>query len=395
MTPYNSQQAPSGSMKCAAPRRVAFITGTRADWGLLSPLVHAVAASADAEALVVATNMHVMERYGATAAEIEAEGVEIAARVAMDDAAGDPEATTRAMAQCLDGMGRELARLRPDVAVILGDRFEMLAAATAAMMLGITIAHIAGGEQTAGAIDDRIRHAITQMATWHFTETEPYRQRVVAMGADPAKAYNVGALGVANAMSVPVMSREELAASVGLRFNRPTLLVTFHAATADPGSPTEQFGELLAVLSGLTGVDVLITYPNNDPRSAGLIEMLERWVEARTADSGRRVVAIPSLGKRRYLSALRYVSAVVGNSSSGIIEVPSAGIPTVDIGSRQEGRIVAGSVIHCPPEREAIAAAIAAALSPEGQERARHVGNPYHQPDTVERITGILLEGIS
>ncbi|MCM1397068.1 MAG: UDP-N-acetylglucosamine 2-epimerase, partial [Candidatus Amulumruptor caecigallinarius] len=335
----------------AAPRRVALITGTRADWGLLSPVVAALAASPRAIPLVVATNMHVMARYGSTASEIEAEGVEIAAHVPMTDPAGDPLATTRAMGECIAGMGDAFARLRPDVAVILGDRFEMLAAASAALVMGIPIAHIAGGEQTLGAIDDRMRHAITQMASLHFTETEAYRKRVIAMGADPDRAFNVGALGVANAMSVPVLSRDELAASVGLDFERPTLLVTFHAATADSGSPTEQFGELLSVFSDLEGVDILITYPNNDPRSAGLIEMLEAWAASQQTRTDRRVVAIPSLGKRRYLSALRYVSAVVGNSSSGIIEVPSAGIPTVNIGSRQAGRIAAASVIHCEATR--------------------------------------------
>lgn len=379
------------SEPASASRRVAVITGTRADWGLLSPVVAALAASPRAIPLVVATNMHVMARYGSTASEIEAEGVEIAARVPMTDPAGDPQATTRAMGECIAGMGDAFARLRPDVVVILGDRFEMLAAASAALVMGIPIAHIAGGEQTLGAIDDLMRHAITQMASLHFTETEAYRERVIAMGADPDRAFNVGALGVANAMSVPVLSRDELSASVGLEFERPTLLVTFHAATADSGSPTEQFGELLAVLSDLEGVDILITYPNNDPRSAGLIEMLEVWAASQQSRTDRRVVAIPSLGKRRYLSALRYVSAVVGNSSSGIIEVPSAGIPTVDIGSRQAGRIAASSVIHCEATRAAIAAAIARALSPEAQARARVTANPYAGSDTVAAIVERLL----
>lgn len=387
----------------ASPRRIAVITGTRADWGLLSPLVHALASHPAAEPLVIATNMHVMERYGSTASEIEAEGVTIAARVAMTDGGGEPVATTRAMGECLAGMGEALGRLRPDMAVILGDRFEALAAASAALTLGIPIAHIAGGEQTLGAIDDRMRHAITQMSALHFTETEAYRRRVIAMGAQPECVFNVGALGVANALSVPVMSRSELAESVGLDFLRPTLLVTFHAATADPGSPTEQLGWLLDALGELHGVDILITYPNNDPRSEGMIEMIEAWTaeqQWRTThegelsghgDNDRRVVAIPSLGKRRYLSALRYVSAVVGNSSSGIIEVPSAGIPTVDIGSRQAGRIASASVIHCPAERDAITAAIAEALTPEAHQRAQSAPNPYQAPDTVSTIIHHLL----
>lgn len=370
------------------PKRIAVITGTRAEWGLLSPVVHALQSNEDAEPLVIVTNMHLMERYGLTIKEIEAEGITPAAKVAMTDPEGDARLTVKSMAECMSGMADAFVALKPDMAVILGDRFEMLAAASAALTMGIPIAHIAGGEQTLGAIDDKIRHAITQMATYHFTETEAYRDRVISMGANPANSFNVGALGVANALQCEVMSREDLAASVGLSFERPTILVTFHAATADEGSPEEQFAHLLRALDSIKECDVLLTYPNNDPRGRKLIGMLNEWVEA-NAD---RAVAIPSLGKVRYLSALRYVAAVAGNSSSGIIEVPSAGTPTVNIGSRQEGRISAESVIHCAPDADKIEAALRKALSPEWQALAREVSNPYEGTYTVNAIVNKLLQ---
>ncbi len=371
----------------AANMRIAVITGTRAEWGLLSPVSKALAAMEGIEVKIVATNMHLMPRYGNTVDEIVADGFDVAERVPMDDADGSELQTAKAMAQCLRGMAEAFSRLRPDRVVILGDRFEMLAAASAALVMRIPIVHIAGGETTLGAIDDSIRHAITQMSWLHLTATEPYRERVIAMGADPRRVINTGAIGVYNALNEPLWPREKLAASVGLAFERPTLLVTYHAATADDRSPLEQFESLLEALDRHEETDVLITYPNNDPRGGGLVELIERWVKANV----HRAVGIPSLGKTRYLSALRYVSAVVGNSSSGIVEVPSMHIPTVDIGTRQQGRIAGDSVIHCGVTAGEIDAAISYALSDEGLERARQASNPYYKPDTL----GIMVRAIA
>lgn len=367
-------------------KRIAILTGTRADWGLLSPVAKAMKERDDLTPLVVATNMHLLDRYGGTLSEIEADGLEVAACVPIGECDGSAASTLAAMGRCMEGVGEVLGRLKPDMAVILGDRFEMLAAATASMVSGIPIAHIAGGETTLGAIDDAFRHSITHMASLHLTQTEAYRQRIIGMGKAPETVINAGALGVFNALHHPVMTREELAASIGLPLTRPTLLVTFHAATADPGSPTEQFGELLSALDKIADADVILTYPNNDPRGGGLIAMIEDWVRRNSA----RARFFPSLGKHRYLSALRYVSAVVGNSSSGILEVPSVGIPTVNIGSRQQGRISAESVINCAPEREAIAAAILRALGM--QVPVSFDANPYFRPDTVEVIVNAIAD---
>lgn len=374
-------------MQMSDTKRIAFITGTRAEWGLLSPVAKALAATDGIEVKIVATNMHLMPRYGNTVDEIVADGFDVAERVPMDDTDGSELRTVEVMAQCLKGMAEAFDRLKPDRVVILGDRFEMLSAATAALMMRIPIIHIAGGETTLGAIDDSIRHAITEMSWLHLTATEPYRRRVIAMGAAPERVINTGAIGVYNALNEPLMSRDELAASVGLDFERPTLLVTYHAATADDRSPVEQFQALLDALDRHGDVDVLITYPNNDPRGGGLVTLIEQWVKA----NSHRAVGIPSLGKTRYLSALRYVDAVVGNSSSGIVEVPSMHIPTVNIGTRQEGRISGESVVHCGVTADEIDRAIAYALSDEGREKARRAANPYYRPDTL----GVMVKAIA
>lgn len=366
---------------------IAIITGTRAEWGLLSPIAKSLAARDGIKVSIIATNMHLMERYGHTVDEIVADGFDVAERVPMDDPEGSPVRTAASMAQCLKGMSEALARLRPDRVVILGDRFEMLSAATAALVMRIPIIHIAGGETTLGAIDDSIRHAITEMSWLHLTATEPYRQKVISLGAHPDMVINTGAIGVYNALNETLMSRDELAASVGLTFSKPTLLVTYHAATADDRSPVEQFGYLLEALDRHPDVDVLITYPNNDPRGEGLVELIEQWVRR----NSHRAVGIPSLGKIRYLSALKYVDAVVGNSSSGIVEVPSMHIPTVNIGSRQQGRIAGESVIHCGVTAEEIDAAVSYALSDEGKEKARQASNPYFQPDTLDLMVNAIV----
>lgn len=372
----------------ASTKRIAVITGTRAEWGLLSPVARALDSTEGIEVKIVATNMHLMPRYGNTVDEITGDGFEVAERVYMDDADGSEVRTVGTMAQCMKGMAEAFDRLKPDRVVILGDRFEMLAAATAALMMRIPIVHIAGGETTLGAIDDSIRHAITQMSWLHLTATEPYRQRVIAMGAAPERVVNTGAIGVYNALNEPCLSRTELAESVGLTFLRPTLLVTYHAATADDRSPEEQFRSLLDALDRHQEVDVLITYPNNDPRGGGLVTLIEKWLES----NRHRAVGIPSLGKTRYLSALRYVSAVVGNSSSGIVEVPSMHIPTVNIGTRQAGRIAGESVIHCGVTADEIDRAITYALSDEGREKARRASNPYYRPDTLDVMVKAIKE---
>ena len=336
----------------------------------------------DCEVVILATNMHLLPAYGNTVEEIRADGFE-PVLVEMPVATDAPVECAAATAGCLKGMAGAIDRLKPDIMVILGDRFEMLATATAALITGVPIAHIAGGEISEGAVDDCIRHAITKMSALHLCATEPYRRRIIAMGEHPDRVINTGAIGVYNTVNSPRMSREELEESIGLTLPRGSLLVTFHPATLDPADPGERCRELLRALDRFPESHIIITYPNNDARGRAIIPLIEAYGEANPG----RVRVIPSLGRRRYISALAAVSAVVGNSSSGIVEVPSMRIPTVDVGIRQKGRLASDSVIHCGDPAEEIAPAIARALSPEGQELARKAANPYARPDTLRIMT--------
>ena len=370
-----------------ARRKICIITGTRAEWGLLETIARQLRDRKDTQLQIVATNMHLDPRYGHTVDEIEAGGYPVDARVAMASDDDSRTARIKAMGQCMNGMADAFAALKPDLAVILGDRYEMLAVASAALMSGIPIAHLHGGEITNGAIDDSIRHAITKMASLHLTSTEGHRRRVIRMGEAPDRVINTGAIGVYNAINEPVMSLTELENSLGgMKVDRRTVIVTFHAATLDPADPADRFAALLEALDRQEDVNVIMTYPNNDRQGRRLIAMIEEYAAARRG----RVLAVPTLGKRRYLSALRYAGAVVGNSSSGIIEVPSAGIPTVDIGIRQQGREASEAVIHCGDSADEISGAIRLALSPEGRERAARAANPYGGPDTLKKIIDAL-----
>lgn len=362
-------------------RKVCIITGTRAEWGLLSPIACALDERPDVELQVIATNMHLMEKYGMTVHEIEADGITVTKRVPLPLLTDSEADTARTMAACMKGMADAFESLTPDLAVILGDRTEMLAAAAAATAMRIPIVHISGGEVSEGAIDDSIRHAITKLSSLHLVSTEQYRHRVIQMGENPQNVINTGSIGVYNAIHEPVMLQQELEQSIGMPLDRETLLVTYHPATLDEEDVASRFQSLLDALDEFPHCKLLFTYPNNDARGAVIIKMIQEYA----ARCPYRATAVPSLGKRRYLSALHYIGAVVGNSSSGIIEVPSLHIPTVNIGIRQHGRMAAKSVIHCGDSTSEIVAAVNHALSPEGRLTASECDNPYGGNDTLAR----------
>ncbi len=368
-------------------RKIAIVTSTRADWGLLSPLAKALSDLPEVKVDIIATNMHLDPRRGNTVNEIIADGFAIAERVPMSFADDSPESAVKAMAQCMGGMADALSRIAPDILILLGDRYEMLAVASAATVMRIPIVHIAGGEISEGAIDDNIRHAITKLSALHLTATEPYRQRVIAMGEEPERVFNTGAIGVYNIMSVDLMNQTELEESIGFRFDSPTLLITLHPATADD-APVEKTPEaLFEALDRMPDVKAIITYPNNDSRGEKIIELIDRYAAA----NPERIKVIPSLGRIRYLSALQFVDAVAGNSSSGIVEVPSMKIPTINIGPRQNGRLAADSVINCGESADDITEAIKKALSAECKEKARMTVNPYYKPDTLKLMTDAIM----
>lgn len=363
-------------------RRVCIVTGTRAEWGLLSGIARQLNMCSDIDLQIIATNMHLSDRHGHTIDEIIQEGFKVSAQVPMLDDANSDCDTVRSMAKCMHGMAEAFDNLRPHIVVLLGDRFEMLAVATAATIMRIPIVHLHGGEISEGAIDDSMRHAITKLSALHLTSTEEYRQRVIQMGENPERVINTGAIGVYNVMNVATMTLEQLRESLDFEIDHNTLLVTLHPATLDTTPIRTRCQALLNALDSFPNNKLLITYPNNDPDGMIIIEMIEQYARLHPT----RVKLIPSLGLTRYMSALKYVAAVVGNSSSGIIEVPSMGIPTVNIGCRQKGRIAATSVIDCEPDTDSIVQAITKALSNDFKEQAQKTVNPYYRPDTLQLI---------
>lgn len=376
-------------------RKICIITGTRADWGLLSGIAKELKSRPGVKLQIVATNMHLSPKFGNTRDEIERDGLSIDYCVPMPVENDTAAETVRAMSVCMTGMAGAFDALRPDLAVILGDRYEMLATASAALIFHIPIAHIAGGAVSFGAFDESIRHAITKMSHLHLTETEEYRRRVIQLGEQPDRVFNVGAMGVYNIRHLHLLSREELEADLKTSIPCESLFVTFHPATLDSESPAMQCRNLITALDGLEGYKVFFSYPNSDTHGNEIIEIIEA---AADRNPGKYVV-FKSLGQLRYLSMLRCVAAVVGNSSSGIVEVPSMGIPTLNIGMRQMGRIAARSVVNCGTSAEEIGQGLVRVLSPEFREMSRTAANPYEQPDTLQKIVDVLcdtpLEGIT
>lgn len=376
---------------------LAIATGTRADWGLLKPLADRLTQRGK-KVEVIATNMHLDPRYGMTVEEIRADGYE-PLRVA---ASGTPAEITSSV---LLGFTRLFSEKEYEAVVILGDRFEMLGVASAALLSSLPIIHIAGGTVSEGAFDDAIRNSITQMASLHLVETDNCRRRVTAMGKDEASVVTTGALGVYNFLQGDCASLEELEDFTGMKVADPTLLVTLHAATLSPVAPEAQMRHLIdaltSVLEGntgdkegeqhLKGCRIIFTYPNNDSHAPRMIEMIEEF-RNRFPD---RVAAVASLGRRRYMSALRHCAAVIGNSSSGIVEVPSAHIPALDIGLRQKGRERADSVFHCSDSVQDITDGILCVTSPDVRNAAKETDNPYHRPDTPSIMADAIMKFIS
>ncbi len=370
---------------------IAVITGTRADWGLLSPAARLLRDTPGVRLSVVATNMHLSQRHGHTVDGIIAEGFDVTHRVAVPEGADDSGAgRAHAAAVCLAGVADALAELLPDTAVILGDRFEALASAQAAVLTAVPVTHLHGGETSRGAVDDSMRHAITKLASLHLCATDDARQRIIQMGEQPDSVITVGAPGVYNALKMPKMPLDELRRSLGGFDIDPerTLLVTYHPETNDrAASPAQRFEALLQALDRFDGCNIILTGTNNDAGANGIRSLAAEYAAA----NPERVLAVESLGARRYLSTMARCAAVVGNSSSGIIEAPSMRVPTVDIGGRQAGRQCADSVIHCAAGANDIAEAIAEALTPEARMRAATVANPYYRPETPHAIVDAIF----
>lgn len=375
-------------------RRIAIVTGSRAEYGLLRPVITGVQDAPDLDLQLVATGMHLSPEFGSTWREIEEDGVPIAARVEMLLGSDTAIGVTKSTGLGVIGFADALATLNPDIVVVLGDRFEILAAATAAMLAAIPIAHLHGGETTEGAFDEAIRHAVTKMAQLHFVAARPYRDRVIQLGEAPERVFEVGGLGVDAIGRVRRLSRDELEQDLSIDLGRRSLLITFHPVTLEPDAAAVQFAALLDALNACEPDATLIfTMPNADTGGRELIRIVERYVADRP-----RAHAFTSLGQRRYFSLLGEVDAVVGNSSSGLLEAPSFHVGTLDIGDRQAGRLKAASVISCSPDREAIETGLRQLRDPTFHAGLATVMNPYGSGGAgaaiVEVLRSVELHGL-
>lgn len=361
-------------------RKIAVFTGTRAEYGLLYWLLKDIKTDPDLELQLIVSAMHLSPEFGMTYQQIEADGFAITEKVEMLLSSDSAVGTAKSIGLGVIGFADALARIKPDVLIILGDRFEALAVAQAAMILRIPIAHIHGGEITEGAYDDAIRHAITKLSLLHFTSTETHRNRVIQLGESPSRVHNVGAVGLDHLARSDLMSVSALATSLSFKLEQPYVLVTYHPVTLASEPAEESFLNLLAALDEYPEFQVILTYPNADDGGRVIIPKLEAYAKKQS----QRVLAIPSLGQLRYLSAVKHAAVVVGNSSSGIIEVPSFKVPTVNIGERQRGRLAAKSVFSCAADTGSIVSTLSSALDAD----LSQVPNPYSKGNA----SGAILE---
>lgn len=372
-------------------KKIGVITGTRAEYGLLKPLMERIRSDEELELCIIATGMHLSPEFGLTYREIEGDGFEINERVEMLLSSDSPVGICKSIGLGIISLSEVFARNHIDMAVILGDRYEALAAAISAMTLRIPIAHLHGGELTEGAVDESIRHSVTKMSYLHFTSTEEYRSRVIQLGENPDRVFCVGALGVENIKNVPVLSKVQLEESIGFKFEKKTAIVTYHPVTLENDTAEEQFLNLLKALDEICSLNIIFTKANADADGRIVNELIDMYV----AKNPDKACAFTSLGQKRYLSALSYCDIVIGNSSSGVIEAPSFHKPTVNIGDRQKGRIRAKSVIDCGYGQEEIKKAIEYGLSPEFQEVCKKSSNPYEKENTSYEIIKIMKEHLA
>lgn len=366
-------------------RRIAFFTSTRAEYGLLRPMMAEVVSRPGLALQVIVSGTHLSQAHGETWREIAADGFPIDARIDMRLGPDDPEGVATSAALVLSGTARALARLQPDVLVLLGDRYELLAAAQAAMLARVPIAHVHGGESTEGAIDEAIRHAVTKLAHWHFPAAEAYAERIRQMGEASERVWNVGAPAMDNIAELDLVPRDSLEAFLGLQLRAPSFLVTYHPVTLEADGGLAAMQALLMALDGLAG-SVVITGANADPGASAIRAALQAFANA----NAERVVLVESMGARRYLSLMHHIDAVVGNSSSGLLEAPAVGVPTVDIGTRQQGRLRAPSVLHCGESATEIRQALEQAVASAHRAIAARRDTPYGRPGAARRIVDIL-----
>jgi GDP/UDP-N,N'-diacetylbacillosamine 2-epimerase (hydrolysing) len=368
-------------------RKICVVTSGRADYGLLRWVMQGIKDDPQLQLQIIATGMHLSSTFGNTYKVIEDDGFSIDACVEILSAPNTPKDISKSMALAITGVTEAIIDLHPDLLVVLGDRYEIFAASAAALVSKIPVAHLHGGEVTTGAFDESLRHSITKMSQLHFVATDEYRNRVIQLGENPKNVYLVGGLGVDSIKKMKLISREDLESSLGFEFGEKSLLITFHPPTLDSESPEHQMRELLLALSTLKNTTLIFTMPNADTGSADLTRMIRDFVK-----TNKNAKMFSALGQQNYFSCIAQVDGVVGNSSSGLTEVPTFKKGTINIGDRQQGRVQASSVINCEPSEIQIKRAIERLYSPEFKLNLMKTSNPYGTGGASLQIVKLLKE---
>ena len=366
-------------------KKICVVTGSRAEYGLLRWVLEGINKSKLLDLQLIVTGMHLLPEFGSTINSIEKDGFYIDKKIEMLLCSDTPVGITKSMGVGLIGFAEALNELMPDLLLVLGDRFEILTAVNAALLARIPIAHIHGGESTEGAIDEAIRHSITKMSHIHFVASRIYRNRVIQLGEHPNTVYNIGGLGIDNFTKLNLLDKNSLERAIEFKLKNINLLITFHPVTLENNTSKDQMNELLHSLSELKETGLIFTMPNSDADSKVIFKMIQDFVRKNT-----NAKIYSSLGQIKYLSCIKYVDAVIGNSSSGIIEVPYLKKPTINIGDRQKGRLKADTIIDCKPQRLSINKAIKKALSNDFKLKIKDSINPYGNGGGSEKIVKII-----
>lgn len=363
-------------------KNICIITGTRAEYGLLCPLIKKISEDDKLNLQLVITGMHLSPEFGLTYKQIEEDGYKIDEKVEILLSSDTSIGISKSMGLAMISFSEVFDRLKPDMVVVLGDRYEIFSAVSVASISRIPVCHLHGGETTEGAFDENLRHSITKMSYLHFTSTEEYRKRVIQLGESPDRVFNVGAIGIENIKKMNLLSKEELERSINFKLDKKYAIVTFHPVTLENNTAKSQFKELLLALDKIKDLKVIFTKANSDTDGRIINNMIDEFV----LTDKERFISFTSMGSLRYLSAIKYSDVVIGNSSSGIVEVPSFNKPTINIGDRQKGRIQAKSIINCEPVKNDIEKAIERALSDEFLENIKDVKNPYGDGNVSDKV---------
>lgn len=370
-------------------KKICVVTGTRAEYGLLYWLMKEIENDKDFQLQVIATGMHLSPEFGLTYKEIEKDFT-INKKIEMLLSSDTSVGISKSMGLAQISFAEAFEELKPDIIVLLGDRYEIFSAASAAMIANVPIAHLHGGETTEGAFDESIRHSITKMSHFHFVATKEYKDRVIQLGETPNRVFNVGGLGIDNIKRLKLLSKKDFEESIDFKLNKRNYLVTFHPVTLENATAKEQFSELLNALDEQEDCTIIFTKANSDTDGRIINEMIDKYV----SENNKKSIAFTSLGQLRYLSALQYMNAVIGNSSSGLIEAPSFKIATINIGDRQKGRIKAQSVIDCKPLKKDISKSLNKIYKKNFLLKLREIKNPYGEGGASSLIKKELKDNI-